>query len=99
MSNSSVLLASGGLDSTTLAYWLIEKKIDFIPVFIDYGQHCSETEFCTLCSVLPNKLEKNIVYLDISDVYSGSLSRLIKEPNLWEDNVEYQELYLPYRNL
>ena len=27
-----VLLASGGMDSTTLAYWLRSQQIDFLPV-------------------------------------------------------------------
>ena len=98
-STKSVLLASGGLDSTTLAYWLIDKNISFMPLFINYGQHCSETEYQTLYDVLPKKLKPRIVFLNISDVYKNSASMLINEANLWETPINYQDLYLPYRSL
>ena len=96
---NSVLLASGGLDSTTLAYWLIDKKISFCPVFIDYGQHCAKTELETLKNVLPSEYAKNIEIINVSDVYKGSKSRLIDEANLWEEDVNYKDMYLPYRSL
>ena len=97
--NRSVLLASGGLDSTTLAYWLCRKKIEFLPVFVNYGQHCAKTEYKTLREVLPKHYSRHIHVVDISDVYKRSKSLLIREPNLWKDRVSYRELYLPYRNL
>lgn len=99
MKDKSVLLASGGLDSTTLAYWLIEQKMDFIPLFLNYGQHCSTTEYETLIRVLPNNYINKVEVINISDIYKYSSSRLIQEPDLWKDNVQYEELYLPYRNL
>jgi len=95
----SVLLASGGLDSTTLAYWLRNKGIQFIPVFIDYGQHCAKTELSTLLRVLPSEYSNQLQVINISDVYKGSNSCLIQEANLWEDKVKYQDMYLPYRSL
>lgn len=97
--NEAVLLASGGLDSTTLAYWLVERAIPFIPLFLDYGQHCAMTEFETLATVLPRGLEHSIAKLDIAGIYRHSKSRLIREADLWHEEVEYSELYLPYRNL
>lgn len=96
---SSVLLASGGLDSTTLAYWLCHKEIAFVPLFVDYGQHCAKTEYEKLKTVLPPNLVPNIQRVNIGDIYRGTKSRLIDEPNLWVDNVEAKDLYLPYRNL
>jgi 7-cyano-7-deazaguanine synthase len=48
-----VILMSGGLDSTTLAYYFIEKNIEFVPLIINYGQHCFETEFSMFKKVLP----------------------------------------------
>lgn len=95
----AVLLASGGLDSTTLAYWLQNKEILFVPLFIDYGQHCAKTEYETLKQVMPSYYVDSIHTIDISRVYSGSPSKLIDEPNLWIDNMEGDRLYLPYRNL
>jgi 7-cyano-7-deazaguanine synthase len=40
-----LLLCSGGLDSTTVAYWLRERGIAIVPIFFDYGQHCVEKEW------------------------------------------------------
>ncbi len=97
--SKNILLASGGLDSTTLAYWLLEQSVTFTPVFIDYGQHCAKTEFDTLTQVMPANLARSIARIDISSIYRDSESRLISEANLWTDRVTYKDLYLPYRNL
>jgi 7-cyano-7-deazaguanine synthase len=99
VTTNSVLLASGGLDSTTLAYWLLDRDVTFHPLFINYGQHCAETELETLTTVLPQDYASRVTVLNISDVYEGSKSRLIDEANLWKEKVTYDELYLPYRNL
>jgi 7-cyano-7-deazaguanine synthase len=99
MSEYGVLLASGGLDSTTLAYWLDKRGISFDPLFINYGQHCAATELETLQSVLRTDMLERLSVVSLSDVYSGTSSRLIAEPNLWLDNVTGDDLYLPYRNL
>ena len=48
-----ILLASGGLDSTTVAYKLAADGIQFVPVFFDYGQHCVEIEWDRVNEVLP----------------------------------------------
>ena len=96
---NSVLLASGGMDSTTLAYWLQSRQIGFIPVFINYGQHCADTELETLLQVLPEGFAAQAEVLNVSDVYRGCRSRLIDEPNLWRDEITAEDLYLPYRNL
>ncbi|WP_025663944.1 7-cyano-7-deazaguanine synthase [Aquimarina megaterium] len=99
MNNKVILLASGGLDSTTMAYWLLDKGIDFIPLFIRYGQHCVDTELATLKSVLPKTHVDKIEIIDISSVYKYSNSKFINEANLWEDNITADDLYIPYRNI
>jgi 7-cyano-7-deazaguanine synthase len=96
---TSILLASGGLDSTTLAFWLVSKDIPFVPLFIDYGQHCAATERKRLAEVLPRGYADAIQTINVRDIYSASSSRLIDEANLWEDRVAADDLYLPYRNL
>jgi 7-cyano-7-deazaguanine synthase len=93
-----ILLASGGLDSSTIAYSLVESSISFVPLFFDYGQHCVEKEWSTLNAVLPRG-RINPVRVDISGVFAGSRSRLISEPDLWSDHVEDDDLYVPYRTL
>ena len=95
----SIVLCSGGLDSTTLLYWLIEQKEVPTPLFINYGQHAFQTELTSLQSVLPEKWSKRLVILDISSMFERTKSRRIDEPNLWNDRVQPADFYLPYRNL
>ena len=95
----AVLLCSGGLDSTTLAFWLLKNKINFLPLFLNYGQHCAQTELNKLEELLPTDYNRNVVSINISDIYLESNSRLIKEANLWKEKVSYEDMYLPYRNL
>jgi len=96
---SAILLASGGMDSTTLAYWLKSHDINFTPLFINYGQHCVETEYNTLIKVLPEDKVKHIEVVDVSSIYKGSSSRMIVPADLWKDAITADDLYLPYRNL
>ena len=95
----SLLLASGGMDSTVLAYKLGAEKKNTIILFIDYGQHCREKEYTTLLKVLPEEFKNNIRTIKIGDVYKESKSKLIVEANLWEENVVAEDMYLPYRNI
>lgn len=94
-----LLLASGGLDSTTLAYSLIQQGIEFTALFINYGQHSAHTELTTLTEVLPESYRGKIEVIDISAVYRGSSSRLVVPPDLWHEHVEDEDLFLPQRNL
>lgn len=98
-SKTVLLLASGGLDSTTLAYALIEQGIDFTPLFINYGQHSSNTELTTLLEVLPVGIRERVEVVDVSAIYRGSSSRLVVAPDLWQEQVEDDDLFLPQRNL
>lgn len=96
---TALLLCSGGLDSTTLAYWLQERGVSLMPIFLDYGQHCVEKEWATLNRVLPNQCLSRPERIDVSGIFRGSRSRLIVEPDLWSERVEAKELYIPYRTL
>ena len=51
----AVVMVSGGLDSTTVCYLLVDKGTEVHPVFFDYGQHCAETEWVKVNEVLPSK--------------------------------------------
>lgn len=92
------LLASGGLDSTTVAYMLVEQGVQFVPLFFDYGQHCVETEWNRVREVMPPAAAAP-ERLQISDIFKGSSSRLISEADLWSDDVQDDDLYVPYRTL
>lgn len=94
-----VLLASGGMDSTVLAYDLEKKDKQIVLLFLDYGQHCKDKEYETLKQVVPESYKNNIRIIKIGDIYRESKSRMIIEANLWKDNVVANDLYLPYRNL
>ncbi|MFS0559038.1 7-cyano-7-deazaguanine synthase [Brevibacillus sp. 179-C9.3 HS] len=100
MSNyDALLMASGGMDSTVMAFWLQNQGKKVLPLFIDYGQHFRDTELETLRVVLPEQMKDAIEIINIGDIYRHSTSRMIIEPNLWEDDVVADDLYLPYRNL
>jgi 7-cyano-7-deazaguanine synthase len=95
----ALLLCSGGLDSTTLAFWLEREGITFIPLFIDYGQHCASTELATVRKVLPLCVRADLQTVNISEIYRSCRSRLISEADLWAEPVADADLYLPYRNI
>lgn len=94
-----IILASGGLDSTTLCYLFIKKNIEFIPLIINYGQHCFKTELERLNEVLPENYVNKIEILDVSEVYKYSNSKFINASNLWEEKITAEDLYIPYRNV
>lgn len=93
-----VLLASGGMDSTVLAYSLAKKQLNIKLLFLDYGQHCRDKELEMLRQVAHPQYKDNIKIIRIGDIYKESPSRMIREANLWIDNVIADDLYLPYRN-
>jgi 7-cyano-7-deazaguanine synthase len=94
-----IILASGGLDSTTLCYLLIKNNIEFIPLIINYSQHCFETELERLKEVLPENYVNKIEIIDVSGIYKYSKSKFIIPSNLWEEKVTAEDLYIPYRNV
>jgi 7-cyano-7-deazaguanine synthase len=94
-----LILSSGGLDSTTVTYWLRERGEAIVPVFFDYGQHCAEKEWTTLQEVLPTSGVEEPRRINISDIFHGSSSRLISEADLWTEAVNPDDLYIPYRTL
>lgn len=93
-----LLLASGGLDSTTVAYQLAAARVEVEPIFFDYGQHCVDVEWNRVNEVLPFDMQRP-VRLNISDLFRGSQSRLIREADLWTEAVKDDDLYIPYRTM
>ncbi len=97
--NKGIILVSGGLDSTTLMYLFMKEKVDFVPLFVNYGQHCVEKELEVLRTVIPKEYKDKIEVIDVSAIYKHSKSRFIVPANLWEDDIKAEDLYIPYRNL
>ena len=62
--SKGVILVSGGLDSTTLMYLFVKQNVDFVPLFINYGQHCAEHELETLKQVIPVQYANKIELID-----------------------------------
>lgn len=97
--SKGVILVSGGLDSTTLMYQFVHQGVDFVPLFVKYGQHCAEHELETLRKVIPDNYKEKIEIIDVSDIYKYSKSRFIRPANLWKEDVNAEDLYIPYRNV
>lgn len=94
-----VVLASGGLDSTTLAYHLEAAGVEVSLLFIDYGQHCAATEYRRLTEALPRARFGEPLVVKLGGVFQRSESRLIRAADLWTESVSKEDMYLPYRNL
>lgn len=94
----ALLLASGGLDSTTVGYQLSAAGVEVVPIFFDYGQHCTDVEWSRVNEVLPTDMRRP-ERIDISDIFRGSYSRLIREADLWTEAVNDDDLYIPYRTM
>ena len=97
--SKGVILVSGGLDSTTLMYQFVAQGVDFIPLFINYGQHCAHHELETLRQVIPSQYSDKIEIIDVSSIYKYSQSRFIKPADLWNEAITAEDLYIPYRNV
>ena len=67
-----LMLASGGMESTVLAYKLAKENKNVVIFFIDYGQHCKDKEYQTLLQVLPEEYVDNVRVIKIGDVYKES---------------------------
>jgi 7-cyano-7-deazaguanine synthase len=95
----AVVMVSGGVDSTTLSWWLSYHGVKQHPLFVDYGQHCADTELDAVRRNLPLGLGVTTPRINVGDVYKGSRSRLILPANLNVDQIEDDHLHVPYRNL
>lgn len=102
-----IILLSGGLDSTTLAAWIVETQVvdHLVPISFIYGQkHTRELKAAEAVADY-YQLPKPVVY-DLTKVFQGSKSTLI-DRTLQTPQMTYQELseqsgvsptYVPYRN-
>ena len=101
---NAIVLASGGLDSTVLSYYLKrERKIEKLKlVFIDYGQKCLKEEFFCVKNLAKN-LNAEIKVIDAKWLGRISTSLINKNANKKEikDIPKEKEIiswYVPCRN-
>jgi 7-cyano-7-deazaguanine synthase len=94
----AILLASGGLDSTTLAYWLLDNGCFPVPVHVDYGQHSASTELKALRKSLPEEVTKQLKTISIRGLYESSMSAMIHERDLWTTAISDDDLHVSFRN-
>jgi 7-cyano-7-deazaguanine synthase len=99
MAERAIVMTSGGMDSTVLLYWALARGFNVTPVFIDYGQHCSQAEVDSLQTNLPPDVQTSLEVVRVADVFKHSPSRMIRETDLWKESIAADDLMLPYRNL
>ncbi|MFA4849535.1 MAG: 7-cyano-7-deazaguanine synthase QueC [Methanoregula sp.] len=101
MSRNAVIILSGGMDSTTLLYDLIEKKYTIHAVTFDYGQKhkkeiSSATKTCERLKIPQKIIDANV----LNDLAPSSLTRAdwkVPEGNYADDNMK--QTVVPNRNM
>ena len=94
-----IVLTSGGIDSSVLFYWLLRNNFDPYPIYINYGQCCSNSEVNGLNTTLPPEYRDRIQYFNLNPLYISVSKPPIVKTNLWEKVITDEDLRLPYRNL
>lgn len=96
-----VLLLSGGIDSTVLLYWLVEKGYTIFPLIINYGQITYESEYRHSIDILKELSIDNLFHVDIPELSKVGRGTLIGEYP--QSLTSYSEWYIteffPNRNL
>jgi 7-cyano-7-deazaguanine synthase len=96
----ALLLLSGGMDSTTLLWWMREKGIQTIhTVGIDYGQrHRIELEFSRTLSQAGGAIDHKVIDLDMTQIGGNPLTNTnIVVPSTSDD--KQIDTVVPYRNM
>jgi len=84
--SGGILLATGGIDSTVIAYALTKKKIPFAMLFFNYGQGAAEWEW-EMVRIHGEKLEKETLRIDwtppfvpssSTDIFTGKRKPVLK---------------------
>lgn len=96
MNNKNVItLLSGGLDSSTLAYWLKKNNYNQSCLFIDYGHKTKKAEI-TAAQRICNRLELNLEVLNIGDI--GRFGKGVLVENQHNPSLPIQSFF-PQRNM
>ena len=96
-----VLLLSGGIDSTVLLYWLLNKEYDVYPMIVNYGQTTFQAEYKSVIEILENLDTRKLLIINIPEVSVLGSGTLIGEypENITSDCEWYNTEFFPNRNL
>lgn len=96
-----VLLLSGGIDSTVLLYWLIERNFTVFPLIVNYGQVTFVREVSTVKDILSNLNIESLLQINVPEI--SELGRGALTGEYPKDVTSYNEWYsaefFPNRNL
>ena len=97
--NRAALLLSGGMDSTTLLWWMKDQGISEIhTIAIDYGQrHKIELEFSAQLSQLASAASHRVLKLDLTQIGGNPLTDAAHDVPAATDNKQINTV-VPYRN-
>ncbi|MHA1869037.1 MAG: 7-cyano-7-deazaguanine synthase QueC [Candidatus Heimdallarchaeaceae archaeon] len=96
-----VNIISGGIDSTTLLYYLLDKKYDIYTLTFFYGQrHKKEIEYSKKIVNITNVKHKIIDISNINELIAkGALSGTDKVPHTFYNNITQKQTIVPNRNM
>lgn len=96
-----ILLFSGGIDSTVLLFWLLDRKYEVYPLHINYGQKSFEGELKAIKNIVSGLTEQNLLVLELPALHSIGRGSLVGEyPQEVSDRNEwYASEFFPNRNM
>jgi 7-cyano-7-deazaguanine synthase len=87
-----VILASGGIDSSTMLLLYPQSAFELFPIFVDYGQLSAEREYNALLKILKHLgITSSVTKLSVQDAGKITDSQLT--------NIKTLSPYHPHRNL
>ena len=97
----TVLLISGGIDSTVLLYRLIEEGHHVMPLFVNYGQITMNGELAAINTILGPELKSRLVILELPGLRRLGAGSLVGDfpENLGSRQNWFESEYFPNRNM
>jgi len=100
---SYVILLSGGLDSSVLAYFLVSRGIRLKALTVDYGQrHVKEQEAARRIAALLNIEHRTIALPDVTQLFGDQCSLVSEQIQIPSGHYEHESMnstVVPNRNM